>query len=95
MTDPVNHPLHYQIGRFEVIDVIEEWQLGFHLGTPSSTLPGRGRRAIGRRTCAKQDGIWTERLRGRPSRSSRRSVSGTSRPNVSATRDFLRMGGEH
>lgn len=29
---PVNHPPHYNAGRFEVIDVIEDWRLGFHLG---------------------------------------------------------------
>lgn len=30
--DPVNHPQHYTAGRFEVIDVIEDWGLGFNLG---------------------------------------------------------------
>lgn len=30
--DPVNKPQHYTFGRFEVIDVIEDWQLGFHTG---------------------------------------------------------------
>lgn len=30
--DDVNHPSHYTKGRFEVIDVIEDWCLGFHLG---------------------------------------------------------------
>lgn len=29
---PVNHPPHYNAGRFEVIDVIEDWKLGFSLG---------------------------------------------------------------
>lgn len=28
----VNHPTHYTAGAFEVIDVIEDWKLGFHLG---------------------------------------------------------------
>jgi len=28
----VNHPSHYNQGQFEVIDVIEDWQLGFNLG---------------------------------------------------------------
>lgn len=31
-SDAVNHPAHYNAGKFEVIDVIEDWQLGFHLG---------------------------------------------------------------
>ncbi len=30
--DIVNHPPHYTFGRFEVIDVIEDWKLGYHLG---------------------------------------------------------------
>lgn len=25
MSDPVNHPPHYTFGRFEVIDVLEDW----------------------------------------------------------------------
>lgn len=28
----VNHPYHYNFGSIEVIDVIEDWKLGFHLG---------------------------------------------------------------
>lgn len=31
----VNHPKHYNVGKIEVIDVIdaiEDWKLGFHLG---------------------------------------------------------------
>ena len=32
MTDAVNHPAHYNTGQYEVIDVIEDWRLGFHLG---------------------------------------------------------------
>lgn len=30
--DPVNQPPHYTHGAIETIDVIEDWQLGFHLG---------------------------------------------------------------
>ena len=32
MMDPVNHPKHYAFG-IEIIDAIESWGLGFHLGT--------------------------------------------------------------
>lgn len=28
----VQHPAHYNAGKFEVIDVIEDWNLGFALG---------------------------------------------------------------
>lgn len=30
--DPVNHPSHYTRGKIEVIDFIEDQQLGYHLG---------------------------------------------------------------
>ena len=30
--DSVNHPSHYNQGQIEVIDAIEDWQLGFHEG---------------------------------------------------------------
>ena len=32
MVEKVNHPLHYNSGKIEVIDAIEDWGLGFHLG---------------------------------------------------------------
>lgn len=28
----INHPKHYNTGGIEVIDVIEDWELDFHLG---------------------------------------------------------------
>lgn len=28
----VDHPPHYNVGKIEVIDAIEDWKLGFHLG---------------------------------------------------------------
>ena len=28
----VNHPSHYNAGKIEVIDAIEDWRLGFHEG---------------------------------------------------------------
>lgn len=31
-TDQVNSPAHYNQGKIEVIEVIEDWQLNFHLG---------------------------------------------------------------
>jgi len=30
MTDMVNHPSHYTQGKYEVIDVIEDWKLEYH-----------------------------------------------------------------
>ena len=30
--EEINHPKHYNVGKIEVIDIIEDWKLGFHLG---------------------------------------------------------------
>ena len=32
MAETVNHPPHYNTGSIEVIDAIEDWNLGFSLG---------------------------------------------------------------
>lgn len=32
ITSEVNHPSHYNQGKIEVIDAIEDWRLGFNLG---------------------------------------------------------------
>lgn len=32
ITKATNHPKHYNTGKFEVIDVIEDWDLDFNLG---------------------------------------------------------------
>lgn len=30
--DSIDHPPHYNVGKIEAIDAIEDWKLGFHLG---------------------------------------------------------------
>lgn len=42
--DPVNHPAHYTMGRVEVIDAIEAWDLGFHLGNAVKYIARAGRK---------------------------------------------------
>ena len=32
LQNPQAHPKHYNVGKYEVIDVIEDWKLGFNLG---------------------------------------------------------------
>jgi len=42
---PVNNPAHYTEGRsFEPIDVIEDWELGFHLGNALKYIARAGRK---------------------------------------------------
>lgn len=42
--DPVAHPPHYKSGDMEVIDVIEAFGLGFHLGNVVKYLLRAGRK---------------------------------------------------
>ena len=43
--DMVNHPNHYQGQKFEVIDIIEDYQLGFHLGNVLKYILRAGRKS--------------------------------------------------
>jgi len=39
MTDDlVNHPKHYNKGKFEHVEVVENWELGYHLGNATKYL---------------------------------------------------------
>lgn len=43
--DAVDHPVHYADGRrYEPIDVIEDWDLGFHLGNAVKYIARCGRK---------------------------------------------------
>jgi hypothetical protein len=42
--ETVNHPAHYNAGKIEVIDVIEDWKLGFHLGNAVKYIARAGHR---------------------------------------------------
>lgn len=42
--DPVNHPSHYTFGSIEVIDFIEDKQLGYHRGNAVKYIVRAGRK---------------------------------------------------
>lgn len=44
MADNINHPAHYKSGGMEVIDVIEAFGLGFHLGNATKYILRAGRK---------------------------------------------------
>ena len=49
MTHPeysVNHPYYYRQGSYEVIDIIEEFNLGFHLGCVIKYILRAGRKPL-------------------------------------------------
>lgn len=42
--DKVNHPSHYNSGKIEVIEAIEDWDLAFHLGNAVKYIARAGRK---------------------------------------------------
>ena len=44
VNDPVNHPSHYTFGAIEVIDYIEDKELGYHLGNAIKYISRAGRK---------------------------------------------------
>jgi len=42
--EQVDHPKHYNTGKFEVIDVLEDWKLDFHLGNVVKYVSRAGRK---------------------------------------------------
>jgi hypothetical protein len=69
MRERVNHPEHYNKGSIEVIDIIEVWGLGFHLGNALKYIlraPFRGQESTDLAKCAwylhryanGEEGIW-------------------------------------
>lgn len=57
--DSVNRPSHYTEGRkYETIDVIEDWELGFRLGNAVKYLSRAGRKDSSRTVQDLQKAIW-------------------------------------
>lgn len=44
MNDAVNHPSHYNDGKIEVIEYIEDKKLGFHLGNSIKYISRAGKK---------------------------------------------------
>ena len=43
-TEKVNHPKHYNTGKYEVIDVIEDWKLDFPCGNAVKYIARAGKK---------------------------------------------------
>lgn len=43
--DVVNHPAHYTDGKFETIEAIESWRLGYHLGNAVKYISRAGKKS--------------------------------------------------
>ena len=62
--DPIENPPHYTFSRIEVIDAIEAWELGFHLGNVVKYVAARAGREPGWTTFGKLDGTSIARSHG-------------------------------
>ena len=56
--DNVNHPAHYTSGKIEVIDFIEDKELGFHLGNAVKYISRAGRKNPDKTIEDLQKAVW-------------------------------------
>lgn len=54
----VNHPAHYNHGGVEAIDVIEAWDLGFHLGNAVKYISRAGHKSLETQEQDIEKAIW-------------------------------------
>lgn len=54
----VDHPLHYNMGRIEVIDFIEDQKLGFHLGNAVKYICRAGKKDPDKTSEDLRKSIW-------------------------------------
>lgn len=58
MQSNVDHPSHYNFGKYEVIDVIEDWELGFHLGNAVKYIARAGKKDINKTKEDLEKAVW-------------------------------------
>ena len=58
MSDNVNHPSHYTDGNIEVIDYIEDKQLGYHLGNAVKYISRDGKKDPDKYIEDLQKAVW-------------------------------------
>lgn len=54
----VDHPAHYNAGQIEVIDAIEDWGLGFHLGSAVKYIARAGKKDPGKYAEDLEKALW-------------------------------------
>jgi hypothetical protein len=58
MSNTVNHPSHYASSRIEVIEAIEAWELGMHLGNAVKYVARAGKKDPAKLTEDLEKAIW-------------------------------------
>lgn len=56
--DSVNHPHYYSSGKIEVIEAIEDWELGFHLGNACKYISRAGKKDPDKEIQDLEKAIW-------------------------------------
>ena len=56
--DNINHPAHYTDGNIEVIDFIEDKQLGYHLGNAVKYISRAGKKDPGKTAEDLRKAVW-------------------------------------
>jgi hypothetical protein len=57
-SDNVNHPTHYNAGKIEVIEAIEDWKLGFHRGNAVKYIARAGKKDAAKTIEDLEKAIW-------------------------------------
>lgn len=58
MNDPVNHPAHYTTGKIEVIDFIDDKELGFCLGNAVKYIARAGKKDPAKTVEDLEKAVW-------------------------------------
>ena len=58
MQDSVNHPSHYNSGKIEVIEAIEDWKLNYHRGNSVKYIARAGKKNPDKEIEDLQKAIW-------------------------------------
>jgi len=56
--DNINHPKHYNSGKIEAIEAIEDWNLGFHLGNVVKYISRAGKKDPNKRLEDLKKALW-------------------------------------
>lgn len=58
MSESVNHPAHYNAGKIEVIEAIEDWMLTYHLGNAVKYIARAGKKDPNKTIEDLQKAVW-------------------------------------
>lgn len=58
MSNQVNHPHHYNSGKIEVIEALEDWKLNFHRGNAVKYIARAGKKDPSKEIEDLQKAVW-------------------------------------